>query len=287
MDKKNSMFLVLYAYIIGIILSYFLFTRVNLTFDILISTLIVDAVLTFLIFLFSIMINNSSVYDPYWSIIPFFIFLLWVFKLQVSLSLGVILIGIIIFLWGFRLTRNWFITFKGFSIEDWRYVDFRNRFKRFYWIVSLLGIHLFPTLIVFAGMTPIYFALNNPGSVNIIILIIGFIFGLISVLLSYYSDKELIKHRKLGLKTSINTGLWKFSRHPNYLGELTFWFSIYIMSISYNLSIYYTGIGFIAMVILFQAYSIPAMEKKLLKNKDDYQDIINTIPRLLPIKLKK
>jgi steroid 5-alpha reductase family enzyme len=109
--------------------------------------------------------------------------------------------------------------------------------------------------------------------------------AVIAVIIAYLAESDMLKHRKSEYaKKAINRGVWKISRHPNYLGEIAFWFACFIMALAAFVPIY-TCIGFIAMIALFEGYSIPAMEKRLLKSKSNYQMIKDSVPRLLPIKL--
>lgn len=276
MKKRESLIITLVAYTItmavGLITFFVLKDRVSL----LINTLIVDVVMTVIIFLFSVRYNNSSMYDPYWSVIPVFIVILWMLNINgISEYSLIVLFGVLI--WAIRLTVNWFLNFKGFIIEDFRYVDFRKQFKSMYWLISFLGIHMFPTLIVLLGLYPIYFILTNQ-IVTIWFIYVGTGVMLLGAVISYVSDNQLRSHKEENGNASIMTGLWKYSRHPNYFGEVTFWAGIFIASLSIGFDLN-ASLGIIAMLLLFNLYSVPKMEKKLLNNKSDYQEVINSVPR--------
>ena len=115
---------------------------------------------------FSIIMNNSSCYDPYWSILPP---LLMVYEGQKSESVKgtrLTLIYLVFFAWGSRLTYNWFRTFDTWTHQDWRYIDLRKKVCKklpkslelpVYWVLlSLGGFHLYPTTAVFMGMIPAF-----------------------------------------------------------------------------------------------------------------------------------
>src|SRR5215510_7429987 len=110
-----------------------------------------DAAATVVVFGFSVLFDNSSVYDPYWSVAPMVI--------APSLScasasavppLRKVLVLVLVLAWGARLTYNWGRNWRGFSHEDWRYVEYRKP-GRPYWLVSFLGFHLLPTIWVYLG----------------------------------------------------------------------------------------------------------------------------------------
>lgn len=277
MNRSKSFLLVIFLYLFSILLGggVYYFLRQS-GYSIFITTLIVDVIMTIIIFIVSILIDNSSVYDPYWSVIPFFILLAWIIDLKLVNNVSIAaLVGVSA--WAYRLTRNWAIDFKGFKHEDFRYVDFREKFHTYYWLISFLGIHLFPTIIVFLGLSPILFVFTH-NVINVEFVYIGTFIMLLASMISLFADAQLRRHRldKTGL--SITSGLWKYSRHPNYFGEVLFWFAIFIFSFSSGLELI-NAIGFIGMFLLFNLYSVPKMESKLLKNKKDYQEIVDNYPR--------
>lgn len=282
MTKSKSLKLVFFTYTTSLIFGalVYIYLRKN-GYSIIISSLMVDILMTISIFIVSIKSNNSSVYDPYWSVIPPFILLAWMIDLN-SINQMTILLLIAVLIWAYRLTRNWAIDFKGFTHEDFRYVDFRNMFGKGYWVISFLGIHLFPTLIVLLGMMPLLYVLTEP-ILYVLFIYIGVLAMISGAIISFFADGQLRSHRKNSTHTSISSGLWSYSRHPNYFGEVLFWFGIFLVSLSTGFH-FINSLGFISMFLLFNLFSIPKMESKLKKNKDDYTHIIETTPRffLLP-----
>ena len=81
----------------------------------------------------------------------------------------------------------------------------------------------------------------------------------------------------------LDTGLWARCRHPNYLGEIGFWFGLYLFSVAATFEPFQIGlIGPVAMVTLFVGISIPMIEKKLLEDKPNYSHYRATTPMLIP-----
>ena len=278
MDKKQSMTLTNILYTVTVIIGLITFKVLIQYYSILLSMLLADVFMTVIIFIFSMRYNNPSLYDPYWSIIPVFILLTWMIEMQQVNLLSMILF-LALTVWGVRLTHNWYRDFQGYTHEDFRYKDFREKFKQYYWLISFLGIHLFPTIIVFAGLYPIYYVLEN-SIVTPAFIYIGASIMIGGAVISYIADSQLRTHKQSALTISIRTGLWKFSRHPNYFGEVLFWVGVYVTSLSVGLS-FFTPIGVIGMLLLFNLYSVPKMEQKLLLNKLDYQEVINDVPRFM------
>lgn len=276
MTREKSMRITIIFYLVTLLIGWGVMILLEPYFSLFIATLLADVIMTVLIFGCSIRYNNSSLYDPYWSVIPIFIVLYWIIRLQnYTFYTWILFIGV--FIWGLRLTLNWATNFKGYQFEDFRYVDFRKQFGSWYWVISLLGIHLFPTLIVLVSLYPIYFILVNPINISLLI-VCGTLIMIGGAYISFVADNQMRAHKETSTDESIRSGLWKYSRHPNYFGEVLFWFGVFISGFSVYFNMY-TGTGFLGMLLLFNFYSVPKMEEKLLYNKEDYQLIIDTVPR--------
>jgi steroid 5-alpha reductase family enzyme len=283
MSKSKSLFYVSMSYLVAFIIGFMSYQFLNNYVSVLWATLCADLIMTGIIFLFSLIANNSSIYDPYWSVTPVFILILWWMEFGVQFNFYTRLVSLGILLWAIRLTWNWAMNWRGFSHEDWRYHQFRQKFGKIYWLISLTAIHLFPTIMVFLGLLPIYEAMKSHESFNPYVLVIGFLIAVLAVTIAYLADTDLLKHRQSShSQDAIKRGVWRISRHPNYLGEICFWFACLIMGFAAYVPLY-TSVGLIAMIALFEGYSIPAMEKRLLTSKANYQSIKQTVPRLLPI----
>jgi len=242
--------------------------------------LIADVVATLVVFIFSTIFSNASLYDPYWSAAPLVIAWYWLQTGWVSGG-SVVAMAAIIF-WGIRLTSNWLRGWHGLSHEDWRYVMLRAKNPKWYWFTNLMGIHLFPTLMVFMGMLPVYFIFYEGGTANIIVGI-GYLLATIAVFIELVADEQLRAFKKQAANGEfITTGLWRYSRHPNYFGEILFWFSLWVMLMGIAPAFWWTGIGFVAMLLMFVFASIPMMEKKNRKSKPGYDTYISKVSMLIP-----
>jgi steroid 5-alpha reductase family enzyme len=116
-----------------------------------------DLLATLVVFGFSMTFDNSSFYDPYWSVAPPLIGLSLVLchaVPEVPLTRQVLVLGVVT-AWGARLTWNWIRGWRGLGHEDFRYVDLRRQTGRAYPLVSLFGLHLMPTVTVFLGCLPL------------------------------------------------------------------------------------------------------------------------------------
>lgn len=108
----------------------------------------------------------------------------------------------------------------------------------------------------------------------------------LGVLLELLSDKSMYKFKKIrsSNKEIINIGLWKYSRHPNYLGEIIFWYGVALADILLNASYYYLILGALLNTLLFMFISIPLAEENLKAYKDGYIEYKKRTRMLLPFK---
>ncbi|MFO0689689.1 MAG: DUF1295 domain-containing protein [Myxococcota bacterium] len=258
--------------------------------DPLLRTFAADAVATVVIFGFSFAYDNSSFYDAYWSVIPIAIVLYWATLAAPDVPmLRLIAASLVVVVWGTRLTWNWTRGWTGLDHEDWRYVGFRELAPRLYWPISFLGIHFFPTVIVFAGLAALYPALTTPaplGPVDAAALAVG----LAGIAFEWIADDQL-RAFTTGPKQpgeTLRTGLWRYSRHPNYLGEILVWWSFYLFGLAAD-----PGWGKLAVLAplsmtgMFLFVSIPLIEKRSLERRKNYQQVIDETSMLIPLPPRK
>ncbi|TFH28964.1 MAG: DUF1295 domain-containing protein, partial [Promethearchaeota archaeon] len=254
---------------------------------------VADIGATLFVFLVSQIVENASAYDPYWSVVPIFLVIyFWQLNPEFPLlSLRQVIVMVLVLLWTIRLTGNWISTWRGWSHEDWRYAKFRLDNPKLFWFINLTGIQMFPTIIVFMGclsLWPIFALSQSEGTNSTFPLNWGDFFGIIITLgaisLEFFADIQIhrfAKNAKNQGKT-IQTGLWRWSRHPNYLGEIAFWWGLYIFAFSTNPSFWWMILGPIMMLALFLGISIPMMEKRNLERRDQYHIYQQSTSKLFP-----
>lgn len=246
-----------------------------------------DVLATVIIFLFSLAFKNSSLYDPYWSVIPPFMLLYWFSVYEVMNATVVWAYSIVVCLWAIRLTINWMKGWQGLVHEDWRYKMLREKNPALYPVTNFFGIHLFPTVMVFLGMLPVMTTISGSGC-DPLLFYPGVLIALVAVAIEFIADEQMRKFKRTALPgTFINEGLWKYSRHPNYFGEILFWFGLWVMAVGCFMPYIWTGIGWLAMLLMFVFASIPMMEEKNRKSKPGYESYINRVSMLIPWPPKK
>lgn len=246
---------------------------------------IADAGATLVVFAGSAALDNSSVYDPYWSVAPLFIAASWLLagiETGVARPLRACLASGLVAVWAGRLTWNWLRRWVG--EEDWRYADFRRLGPLRYWATSFVGFHALPTCLVFLGCLPLYAAFLRPtrsfGPLDILAAGVA----AAAIWVEARSDRELRSHLKSAPPGGavLSTGLWALSRHPNYLGEVLFWWGLYGFALAANPAYWWTGIGPASISLLFVFVSVPMMDRHLASRHPEYADELRVRPALLP-----
>jgi steroid 5-alpha reductase family enzyme len=252
---------------------------------------VADIVATFVVFALSMALANSSLYDPYWSVAPPVVAVAWAWQAPDGLDGGArarqILVIVLVVAWAVRLTGNWAIGWRGFTQEDWRYVMMRDdtRGRLPWWLVSLVGVQLVPTLIVFAGLLSLWPALAVPRHDFNWLDVVATVVTVVAIALETVADNQMRAFtRDPGNRGKPNdVGLWGRSRHPNYLGEITFWCGLYLFGLAAAPSWWWTVVGPVVMVVLFESTSIPMMEKRSRQRRPDYPAYERAVPRLVPV----
>tara|TARA_Y100000994_G_scaffold237603_1_gene229343 strand:+ start:50 stop:919 length:870 start_codon:yes stop_codon:yes gene_type:complete len=276
--KKGSLTLVFIYYVISFYLAYIFTKTIDLNGWSLLLVWHITA--TIIIFLFSKIHNNSSIYDPFWHVAPIPI----VFYIASHSSLSIFHQSLVLsafLFWALRLTYNWFLNWTNLDHEDFRYIDLKNNNRLLAFVNDLFGIHLIPTLIVNASLYPIFIALTSDNLNNLVY--VGFILIILAVVVQYIADSQMRDFRKdqNNLGKTMKYGLWKYSRHPNYLGEVSFWFGLYIFAVaSGSTSIWLLACPMV-MLALFVFISCPMMDNRSLMKRSDYKEYMDKTPQLI------
>ena len=241
---------------------------------------------TLVVFIASRIFKNSSLYDPFWSVapIPIVIYLVFFPESQQFDIEKIILIVLPIFFWAFRLTLNWLRDWEGLQDEDFRYKNLKQ--KPFSVLIDLFGIHIYPTLQVNLSLLPIYFALSVSTDTANIYLYLASLFTIGAVILETISDEQMRTFRKIEINKgkTMKEGLWTYSRHPNYLGEILFWWGLFFMSIALDINFWFLFVCPLVMNLMFSLITCRLMDNRSLEKREDYAIYLNSTRQLVPWK---
>ena len=285
--KKISIFLVICWYLLSYFISILFVEQISIIENIWIRILIAHIAATVVIYVGSLVHNNSSLYDPFWSIapIPITVYLFFMSGQSNITLLNKLFITFPIFVWAVRLTRNWVISWDGFSHEDFRYINLKKGNKIKLEFINFTGIHLIPTLQVNLSLLPLYFLFNSTQlNENNYSLIIASVIALLAIAIETIADEQmrLFRSDRSNDGTTMTKGLWYYSRHPNYFGEIMFWVGIYLMALLTINTPIWLLIAPVSMVMLFVFISCPMMDARSLQRRHDYQSYMTKTSSLIP-----
>ena len=238
--------------------------------------LLADLAATVAVFAFSVWADNSSLYDPYWSVAPPALAMFWALSPGADHAVRVrrMLVIALVTLWAVRLTWNWARGWRGLDHEDWRYVDLRRTTGRAYWLVSLVGLHLLPTLWVFAGLLPVYAAVCAPARPLGALDALAALVTAAAIALEAASDEALRRYRASSPQPGgfLASGLWSWSRHPNYLGEIGFWWGLWLFGVAAAPRLWWTIAGPVSITLMFRFVSLPMIETRMRERRPGYAE---------------
>ena len=255
----------------------------------------VTCVSTVVIWAFSIASDNSSIYDPYWVIAPPLLAL----ALRAVSPGGLFTewsgrqVAVVVCLWIWAIRYHLFYPWSGWRRglvhEDWRYEAMRSAAVP-YWLSSLVGMHLFPTVLVYFALAPGALVLTADPSVQPTLGVwdvVGIIGALSAVAIELFADEQLRKYRQSREYAgggTIRRGLWKYSRHPNYFGEVLFWLSMVPFAISAGLLDAHPALvlsGPFAMALFFRL-SCWLMDVRSLERRPGYREVMEEVSAMVP-----
>lgn len=247
---------------------------------ILISTFLVLVYKT-LVFFLSLILNRNDIADVSWGLSFILITIVSILYAK-NYSLAAILVSFLVLIWGVRLAVRIFLRNQK-KKEDYRYAKLREeknfRLRSFFQVYVLQG--LLAVLVSLPVIFAIYYApaagLSWLIYLGLLAWLIGFFFEAVG---DYQLDKFLANPNNKG--HVLQTGLWKYSRHPNYFGEIAMWWGIFLMAVSVPYG-WVSVLGPVTITFLITKVSgIPMLEKKYAGNSE-FEDYKKRTSVLIPL----
>jgi steroid 5-alpha reductase family enzyme len=237
-------------------------------------------------FIISLFKKRNDVADIAWGL--GFIILTWssFWVRDFDSGLRGMLIGILISIWGLRLAYHIYKRNKG-KIEDYRYLAWRQAWGKWFYPRSYLQVYILQGILLFMIVLPTLVINKNLSSPFGLLDVLGLIVWVIGFFFESVGDKQLavfIKNPENKGKL-MREGLWKYTRHPNYFGEVTMWWGIWIISLSVDM-VWFSVLGPLTITVLILKISgIPMLEIKMKENPDfaDYEKKTN---KFIPLFVK-
>ena len=252
---------------------------------------LITTTLFILVFLISERLKRSDILDVAWGI-GFPLIAISSLLITQDYQTRNILITLLTVIWGIRLSLH--IYFRNVKKkEDYRYEKLKSNIPNPTPIKVFVKIFLPQLLFMTIVSLPIYLSIFHPSPntdlffldyIGIGIWIFGFVFETISdIQLNKFIEK---KRENIVEERILKTGLWKYSRHPNYFGEVVLWWGIFIIASSTQLGIFAILGPLMITFLITKVSGIPMLEKRYDGDKE-FEEYKKNTPVFFPIKLTK
>lgn len=245
-------------------------------------------VLVTLLWLLSVFIKNVSIVDLFWGFGFVVVNTFYAFT-SGELSSRKILLLVLVTLWGLRLTI--YLAFRNIGEgEDFRYREFRRSYgaHRYWWVSFFQTFLLQGTLLMIVSLPLLGVHGNSNSGTLTIIDYVGIFVWLVGFAFEAGGDYQLTKF-KSNIENRgkvLNTGFWKYTRHPNYFGDSAVWWSFALFSIAAGS--YWQIVGSVIMTLLIIKISgVALLEKTLKTSKPQYAEYIRKTNAFFPWVPKK
>lgn len=224
-----------------------------------------------LAWLLSLILKDSSIADIFWGL--GFTLIGWVnFCLAEGAFPRRLLLALLVSIWGVRLALHIGIRSLG-QKEDRRYRAFRRRWGARYWWGSFFQVFLLQAVLcwvislsVQAGQhaqTPIGFTWWTWVAVGV--WMVGFLF-------QTAADWQLMRFKTDPNNRArvLDTGLWRFSRHPNYFGEAVMWWGVYLIVVENGSNLWTIVSPIVITFLLLRVSGVTMMEETVVERRPEY-----------------
>jgi steroid 5-alpha reductase family enzyme len=212
-------------------------------------------------FIVGTLIKNNSIVDIGWGL--GFVVTSWIlFFVEGTFHTSAIIINIVVSMWGLRLFYH-ILQRNIFAEEDFRYQNWRKKWGK--WVIprAFLQVYLLQGFFMWIIGASAYYVNANETSLNLIG-IIGLIVWLAGYLFEVVGDAQLKRHIASKTGGLITTGVWKYTRHPNYFGEVLMWLGLFLFAV-FNGAPWYAILSPLAMFYVLYFISTPLLEERMQK----------------------
>lgn len=228
------------------------------------------AVFVFYVVLYvvSLVKQNNTVADIGWGI-GFIIAALVVLWRQDVVTIRQVVVTSLVLVWGVRLSLHVWLRSRSKG-EDWRYKQWRKQWKEHWVIRSFFQVYVLQSAMLMVIAVPVLFVNTFGGPGWGVLDIVGLVVWIGGFAWEVIGDHQLARFKE---KTSnrgriLTTGLWQYSRHPNYFGEALMWWGIWIISLSVPGG-WQTVVGpLLIMFLLLRVSGLTLMEKHFSANPE-------------------
>jgi steroid 5-alpha reductase family enzyme len=247
------------------------------------TTLALTLTLMFLLWLLSLARKDASIVDSFWGV--GFAAIAWVcFAITNGYTPRKLLITTLVTIWGLRLAIHIFRRNHGKG-EDFRYRRMRARYKERFALVSLFTVFGLQGVLMWVISFPVQVAQISPAPdrltwldyLGVAVWVIGFLFEAVG-------DWQLMRFKADSNNRGkvMDRGLWAYTRHPNYFGDATLWWGLFLIALSTPGSLWTVISPLVMTVLLIKVSGVALLEKSLVKTKPQYGDYLRRTNAFFP-----
>jgi steroid 5-alpha reductase family enzyme len=251
--------------------------------EIFLPALAVVLVLMTLVWVVSVFKKNASIIDPFWGM-GFILLAIYYYFQSGGWEIRKLIILILVSLWGLRLSgylawRNWG---KG---EDFRYRQFREKYgPHRYWWISFFQVFLLQGVLMWLISAPLLGAQYNAVPARLCILdILGMLVWLIGIIFEAGGDFQMVRFKADPRNRGkvLETGFWKYTRHPNYFGDSCAWWGYGLICLAGGSYIPVYGSVLMTAVII-RVSGVFLLERSLIPSKPGYREYLERTGAFFP-----
>lgn len=249
----------------------------------LVNSLVLTMMALTVIWLIHVPLQDAGIIDYYWG--PGFALIGWsglLFGAEASLAKLLLLAALSV--WAVRLAVQLILRHRLMPREDARYAKMRAGGGPNWWWQSLYKVFWLQAVILWIVATPVHALMAAPAQATLSLAgEIGLMVFVIGLVIETIADRQLYLHRLAGKagRQTLASGLWAYSRHPNYFGEILLWFGFGLAA--YDLSgFWWAFIGPLVLAVVMRFVTLPLTEQHLVSSRQDYTAYAARTPKLIP-----
>jgi steroid 5-alpha reductase family enzyme len=231
----------------------------------------------------SVIVHNASIVDIVWGL--GFVVVAWVVRIAIDQGDDARqwLLVALTTVWGLRLAIHLFVRNHG-NGEDYRYRAMRKKFGDRFPIISLYSVFGLQGVLMFVVSLPVQLGQADPTPDIGVIAFIGIALWLVGMFFESVGDAQLARFKKDPANKGVvmDTGLWRYTRHPNYFGDACVWWGIGLVAAETG-SGAWGLIGSLVMTILLRRVSgVTLLERSLVKRRQGYTEYVARTSPFVP-----
>lgn len=229
---------------------------------------------------FSVFLRNVSIVDIFWGpVIGLAGCVYWLPLPDPSVRAQLMLVLVVA--WALRLGLYLFFRNKG-KREDRRYAAMRERNDPAFWLKSLYLVFLLQAFLAWVVSLPVYGAMQGDAPLGVLdyLGLVLFLFGLIWESLADWQLAHFLKN-KTNKDSVLDTGVWRYSRHPNYFGEFCLWWGLWLLALAAGAA--WTVVGpLLLSFFLLKVSGVTMLEKDIGERRPAYRDYMRKTSAFFP-----